>query len=118
MTEPYLLRLTHASLSQASRLALRALHGPVSDGLDHQPLRLVARPFTVLSFFIPILIGTGGNIGSQTVTTLIRAIGVGEVGPRHAALVFWKELRTGIMLGAVMAAAHVRQGSAGRQQHH
>ncbi|MGD9710715.1 MAG: magnesium transporter [Thermomicrobiales bacterium] len=59
--------------------------------------------FTVLSFFIPILIGTGGNIGSQTVTTLIRAIGVGEVGPRHAALVFWKELRTGVMLGLVMA---------------
>ncbi|MBX3070324.1 MAG: magnesium transporter [Thermomicrobiales bacterium] len=59
--------------------------------------------FTILSFFIPILIGTGGNIGSQTVTTLIRAIGVGEVGPRHAALVFWKELRTGILLGFVMS---------------
>jgi len=58
---------------------------------------------TVLSFFIPILIGTGGNIGSQTVSTLIRAIGVGEVGPRHAAIVFWKELRTGVALGAVMA---------------
>jgi magnesium transporter len=58
---------------------------------------------TVLSFFIPILIGTGGNIGSQTVSTLIRAIGVGEVGPRHAALVFWKEVRTGIALGVVMA---------------
>ncbi len=59
--------------------------------------------FTVLSFFIPILIGTGGNIGSQTVSTLIRAIGIGEVGPRHAFLVFWKELRTGIMLGIFMA---------------
>jgi len=58
---------------------------------------------TVLSFFIPILIGTGGNIGSQTVSTLIRAIGVGEVGPRHAVLVFWKEFRTGVALGAVMA---------------
>lgn len=32
-----------------------------------------------LSFFIPLLIGTGGNTGSQIVTTLIRALGVGEV---------------------------------------
>ncbi len=60
--------------------------------------------FTILSFFIPILIGTGGNIGSQTVTTLTRALGVGEVGPRHALLVFWKEFRTGILLGIVMSA--------------
>ncbi len=59
--------------------------------------------FTVLSFFIPILIGTGGNIGSQTVTTLTRAIGVGEVGPRHGPLILWKEFRTGILLGAVMS---------------
>ena len=32
-----------------------------------------------LAFFIPLLIGTGGNVGSQTVTTLVRAMGVGEV---------------------------------------
>ena len=35
---------------------------------------------TVLSFFIPILIGTGGNIGSQTVTTIVRALAIGEMG--------------------------------------
>lgn len=58
---------------------------------------------TVLSFFIPILIGTGGNIGSQTVTTLIRAIGVGEVGPRHAFPVLLKEMQTGLALGGFMA---------------
>jgi magnesium transporter len=58
---------------------------------------------TVLSFFMTILIGTGGNVGSQTVSTLIRAIGVGEVAPRHALIVVWKEMRTGVALGIVMA---------------
>ena len=35
-----------------------------------------------LSFFIPLLIGTGGNIGSQTVTLIVRAMAIGEVGLR------------------------------------
>ena len=33
-----------------------------------------------LSFFIPLLIGTGGNMGSQTVTLIVRAMALGEVG--------------------------------------
>jgi magnesium transporter len=63
----------------------------------------VLEQVTVLSFFMTILIGTGGNVGSQTVSTLIRAIGIGEVSPRHWLIVVWKEFRTGIALGAVMA---------------
>lgn len=56
-----------------------------------------------LSFFIPLLIGTGGNIGSQTTTTLVRAIAVGEVRLRDVRWVFVKEVATGISIGAVMA---------------
>ncbi len=58
---------------------------------------------TVLSFFIPILIGTGGNIGSQTVTTIVRALAIGEIGPQHTPRVFLKEATTGLMLGTTMA---------------
>lgn len=58
---------------------------------------------TVLSFFIPILIGTGGNIGSQTVTTIVRALAIGEIGPQHTPRVFFKEALTGLMLGSTMA---------------
>jgi magnesium transporter len=57
----------------------------------------------VLSVFIPILIGTGGNVGSQTVTTLIRAMAVDDVRPRHIFRVVRKEIATGLALGAVMA---------------
>ena len=57
-----------------------------------------------LSFFIPLLIGTGGNAGSQTTSTIIRALAVGDVRKRDALAAFWHELRVGILLAAVLAA--------------
>jgi magnesium transporter len=57
-----------------------------------------------LTFFIPLLIGIGGNVGSQTVTTLVRAMGVGEVHFRDLFRVFWREAAVGVLLGIVMGA--------------
>lgn len=59
---------------------------------------------TLLAVFIPILIGTGGNVGSQTVSTLIRALAVGEVQTRHIFRIIGKEMLTGLLLGLVMGA--------------
>ena len=56
-----------------------------------------------LSFFIPLLIGTGGNIGSQTVTLVVRAMALNEVALRDIAWLVFKELRVGLVLGGVMA---------------
>lgn len=56
----------------------------------------------LLSAFIPILIGTGGNVGSQTVSTIIRAMALGEVQPGHLLRVVGKEALTGLALGVVM----------------
>lgn len=56
-----------------------------------------------LAFFIPLLIGTGGNVGSQVTTTLVRAIAVGEVSLRDVRWILAKEIATGIALGSVMA---------------
>lgn len=53
----------------------------------------------VLSFFIPLLIGTGGNTGSQIISTLVRALGVGEVKFEDIFRVIKKELSTGLLLG-------------------
>jgi magnesium transporter len=58
-----------------------------------------------LTLFVPMLIGTGGNAGSQTTATVIRALSVGEVRPRDALRVFWHEVRTGMLMGIVMSAA-------------
>ncbi|MBS4173983.1 magnesium transporter [Bacillus sp. FJAT-49736] len=55
-----------------------------------------------LSFFVPLLIGTGGNTGSQTVTTLVRALAVGEVQFKDMFRVFRKEVSTGVFLGISM----------------
>jgi magnesium transporter len=56
-----------------------------------------------LSFFIPLLIGTGGNIGSQTVTLIVRAMALNEVSLRDVAWVVFKELQVGLILGGIMA---------------
>ena len=55
-----------------------------------------------LSFFIPLLIGTGGNAGSQTVTTIIRSIALGEIHLRDAGRVLGRELGTGIIIGLLI----------------
>jgi len=56
-----------------------------------------------LSFFIPLLIGTGGNAGSQTVATVIRALAVREVRSKDLIKVWWRELQTGLFLGVLIA---------------
>ncbi|QIK73602.1 magnesium transporter [Propioniciclava coleopterorum] len=57
-----------------------------------------------LAFFIPLLIGTGGNVGTQITTTLIRAMGSEGLRARDLVRVVWKESRTGVLLGLSMAA--------------
>jgi magnesium transporter len=56
-----------------------------------------------LSFFIPLLIGTGGNMGSQTVTLIVRAMALGEVSLRDIGWIVFKEMRVGLILGTIMA---------------
>ena len=58
-----------------------------------------------LSFFIPLLIGTGGNAGSQTTSTIIRALGVGEVEKRDVLKVLWHEIQIGLLLGVLVGVA-------------
>jgi len=55
-----------------------------------------------LALFIPLLIGTGGNSGSQAATVVIRAMAVGEVRFRDLPLVVWREVRVGILLGLIL----------------
>jgi magnesium transporter len=52
-----------------------------------------------LSFFIPLLIGTGGNAGSQTVSTIIRSIALGEIRLSDLYRVLGREALTGCLIG-------------------
>lgn len=58
-----------------------------------------------LAFFIPLLISTGGNSGSQASTLVIRAMAVGEVTIKDFVRVVWREARLGVVLGLAMAMA-------------
>ncbi len=55
-----------------------------------------------LSFFIPLLIGTGGNTGAQTVSTLIRGLALGEIRLRDTWRVVVRELGSGLLLGLLL----------------
>ena len=56
-----------------------------------------------LSFFIPLLIGTGGNAGAQTVMTVIRSLALGEIRFRDAWRVLVREAATGLTIGMLIA---------------
>ncbi|MCB0931502.1 MAG: magnesium transporter [Mycobacterium sp.] len=58
-----------------------------------------------LAFFIPLLIGTGGNTGTQITTTLVRALATGHARLRDLPKILSKELTTGLLVAATMAAA-------------
>jgi len=55
-----------------------------------------------LAFFIPLLIGTGGNAGSQTTSTIIRALAVEDLDKRGLMRPLMHELSVGLLLGLVM----------------
>ncbi len=56
-----------------------------------------------LAIFFTLLVGTGGNAGAQTVSTVIRGMSLGEIRGRDALRVLFKEAATGILLGALLS---------------
>ncbi len=58
----------------------------------------------VLALFIPLIISSGGNSGSQATTLVIRALALGEVRPRDWMRVLWREVRAGLLLGLILGA--------------
>ncbi len=55
-----------------------------------------------LTFFIPMLIGTGGNTGTQSSTLIIRSLSIGDVTIKHWFKVFLKEMIIGLLLGVAL----------------
>ncbi len=67
-------------------------YGQVTEGLSLAPL----------TFFIPLLIGAGGNSGSQVTTTITRAVALDEVKISDVWAVLGKELMTAILVGGTL----------------
>ena len=53
--------------------------------------------------FIPMLMGTGGNSGAQASTAVIRSLSLGDIEPRDALRVIWRELRVSLLCGFTLA---------------
>ena len=60
----------------------------------------------VLTGFIPMLMGTGGNSGSQSSVTIIRSLSLGEIEFKDIFKVIFKESRVSILCGVVLGAAN------------
>lgn len=56
----------------------------------------------ILAFFIPMIISSGGNSGSQAATLIIRAISTGDIQEKEWRRIFVRELLSGLMLGLVV----------------
>ena len=59
---------------------------------------------TTLTMFIPMLMDTGGNSGSQCSVTVIRAISLGDLEFKDLPAVLWKEIRVAVLCGVSLAA--------------
>ncbi|MCC6291935.1 MAG: magnesium transporter [Bryobacterales bacterium] len=57
----------------------------------------------VLAVFVPLIISSGGNAGSQAATLVIRAMALGELRLRDWWRVLWREIPAGLALGSVLA---------------
>jgi magnesium transporter len=62
--------------------------------------------YAVLIGFIPMLMDTGGNSGSQTSTAVIRSLSLGDTEPRDVLSVIWKEIRVAVLCGVTLAAVN------------
>ena len=56
----------------------------------------------ILAFYMPMLIDTGGNTGSQSATVIVRSLALKEISPKHAFKVVWKELQIALLLSLVL----------------
>ena len=58
----------------------------------------------ILVAYLPLLMGTGGNTGTQAATLVIRGLSVDEIDLKDVFKVIWKELRVSIILGLILSA--------------
>ncbi|KEI03177.1 magnesium transporter [Clostridium botulinum] len=66
----------------------------------------VLQSVVVLASFIPMLMDTGGNAGSQSSTLIIRGLALGEIKLDDISKVLWKELRVGVIVGIVLSSVN------------
>ncbi len=59
--------------------------------------------FVILAGFLPMLMGTAGNTGSQTSTTIVRGLGIDEIKMSDMPKIMFKEMRVALLIGGTLA---------------
>lgn len=80
-------------------LLLGAALGTASVVSGYQPIA-EQEPWMIL--FLPMVLASGGNAGSQSATLVIRAVSLGELGRKTAFRIFWREVLLASQLGACL----------------
>jgi magnesium transporter len=60
------------------------------------------KAFQAIEVFVPLIISSGGNTGSQASSLVIRGMALEEFGPGDALKILWRELRMGLVLGCIL----------------
>lgn len=68
---------------------------------------LLIQSMITLNMFVPMIMDTGGNSGSQSSTMVIRAIATGEIEPGDTFKVIWKEFRVSLIAGFILASVNM-----------
>lgn len=63
----------------------------------------VLSTYVILTAYIPMLMGTGGNAGSQASTLIIRGLALGDIKMKNFLLIIWKEARVSLLVGVFLA---------------
>ena len=85
-----------------------AFLGLISGSVIYQYQNQLSAVFA-LTIYMPMIVAAGGNTGGQAATMVIRAMSLGELRPGAVLRVAWKELRIGLIMGAVLSLCMVGQ---------
>jgi magnesium transporter len=94
-------RIYEAVRRRIGWLLLLFLAGTLTSSVSHF-FKGVQLALPDLIDFVPLLIGTGGNAGSQTVGTIIRALALGEIQRKDGLRVLYREWLTGLLMGVLL----------------
>ena len=102
-TEPYMEQGVWALAKKRAPWLLILMISATLSGLIIRAFEATLATYVVLTAFVPMLMDTGGNAGSQSSTTVIRAITLGEIEFKEILKVVFKEMRVSLLVGLMLA---------------
>ncbi len=114
------MELTEASVRKVVGLRLPwlliSMLGGILSGTVIGAYKETLETIVVLAVFIPVIMGMGGNVGTQSSTIFVRGLATGEIEPEEVWKYFFREIRVGLAMGVICgllisSAAFIWQGN-------